>query len=290
MTLYDLVLQPFAEFGFMRRALVGCLALALGCGPIGTILVIRRMSLMGDALSHAVLPGVALGFILAGLSVPAMSFGGVAAGLAVALLSGLVTRLTPLREDASFAAFYLISLALGVMLVSTHGSNVDLLHLLFGSILAVDNTALLLIGAIATLSLLVLAVIYRPLVVDCFDPGFLRTLGGRGGLVHTLFLALVVLNLVAGFQALGTLMAVGLMMLPAAAARFWVRELWLLSAASSALALASALFGLLLSYHLDMPSGPAIVLVAGLAYLASLLFGRRDSLRALYLQREHLGA
>jgi zinc/manganese transport system permease protein len=290
MTLYDLVLQPFAEFGFMRRALVGCLALALGCGPIGTILVIRRMSLMGDALSHAVLPGVALGFILAGLSVPAMSFGGVAAGLAVALLSGLVTRLTPLREDASFAAFYLISLALGVMLVSTHGSNVDLLHLLFGSILAVDNTALLLIGAIATLSLLVLAVIYRPLVVDCFDPGFLRTLGGRGGLVHTLFLALVVLNLVAGFQALGTLMAVGLMMLPAAAARFWVRELWLLSAASSALALASALFGLLLSYHLDMPSGPAIVLVAGLAYLASLLFGRCDSLRALYLQREHLGA
>jgi zinc/manganese transport system permease protein len=290
MTLYDLAFHPFAEFGFMRRALVGCLALAMGCGPIGTILVIRRMSLMGDALSHAVLPGVALGFILAGLSVPAMSFGGVAAGLSVALLSGLVTRLTPLREDASFAAFYLISLALGVMLVSTHGSNVDLLHLLFGSILAVDNTALLLIGVIATLSLLVLAVIYRPLVVDCFDPGFLRTLGGRGGLVHTLFLALVVLNLVAGFQALGTLMAVGLMMLPAAAARFWVRELWLLSAASSALALASALFGLLLSYHLDMPSGPAIVLVAGLAYLASLLVGRRDSLRALYLQREHLGA
>src|SRR6201981_3065100 len=129
-------LAPFWEFGFMRRALVGCLALALGCGPIGPILVIRRMSLMGDALSHAVLPGAALGFIFAGLSLPAMSFGGVVAGLVVALLSGIVTRLTPLREDASFAAFYLISLALGVLLVSTHGSNVDLLHLLFGSILA----------------------------------------------------------------------------------------------------------------------------------------------------------
>jgi zinc/manganese transport system permease protein len=286
--LYDLALNPFAEFGFMRRALVGCLALALGCGPLGTFLVIRRMSLMGDALSHAVLPGAAIGFIIAGLSVPAMSLGGVGAGLSVALLAGLVTRLTPMREDASFAAFYLISLALGVLLVSTHGSKVDLLHLLFGSILAVDDPALILIGAIATLSLLLLAVIWRPLVVECFDPGYLRAVGGHGGLVHTLFLALVVLNLVAGFQALGTLMAVGLMMLPAAAARFWVQDLWALSAASSGLALVSAFLGLLLSYHLDLPSGPAIVLVAGLGYVASVILGPRDSLRALYLQRGHL--
>jgi zinc/manganese transport system permease protein len=290
MTLYEVAFAPFAEFGFMRRALVGCLALALSCGPIGTILVIRRMSLMGDALSHAVLPGAALGFITAGLSLPAMSLGGVVAGLVVALLSGLVTRLTPLREDASFAGFYLISLALGVLLVSIHGSNVDLLRLLFGSILAVDDAALILIGGIATVSLLLLAVIYRPLVVECFDPGFLRAVGGRGGLVHTLFLALVVFNLVAGFQALGTLMAVGLMMLPAAAARFWVRELWSLSAASSALALGSGFLGLLLSYHLDLPSGPAIVLVAGLGYLISVALGPRDSLRALYVRRSHLEA
>ena len=114
MTLYEIAFAPFAEFGFMRRGLVACVALAQGCGPIGTILVIRRMSLMGDALSHAVLPGAAFGFIFAGLWLPAMTLGGAAAGLAVAFLSGLVTRLTPLHEDASFAAaFHLISLALG---------------------------------------------------------------------------------------------------------------------------------------------------------------------------------
>src|SRR6267142_505987 len=271
MTLYDLALAPFAEFGFMRRALVGCLVLALSCGPIGTILVIRRMSLMGDALSHSVLPGAALGFIMAGLSLPAMSLGGLAAGLVAALSSGVVTRLTPLREDASFAAFYLIALALGVLLVSTHGSNLDLLHLLFGSILAVDNMALILIGGIATSSLLLLAVIYRPLVVECFDPGFLRAVGGRGGLVHTLFLALVVINLVAGFQALGTLMAVGLMMLPAAAARSWDIDLSAMLAVAGGIGCVAAYLGLTLSYHWDLPSGPAIVLTAGALYAISSL-------------------
>src|SRR5713101_4385184 len=288
MTLYDATLGPFVEFGFLRRALVGCLALALGGGPIGTILVIRRMSLMGDALSHAVLPGAALGFIMAGLSLPAMSLGGIVAGLVVALSSGVVARLTPLREDASFAAFYLISLAFGVLLVSTHGSNVDLLHLLFGSILAVDDAALILIGGIATSSLLLLAVIYRPLVVECFDPGFLRAVGGRGGLVHTLFLALVVLNLVAGFQALGTLMSVGLMMLPAAAARFWAREVWSLSLTSAAIALASGYVGLLLSYHANLPSGPAIILTAAVGYVASLIAGTRGSLRTRYFVKSHI--
>jgi zinc/manganese transport system permease protein len=290
MTLYDAAIAPFVEFGFMRRALVGCLALSLGCGPIGTFLVLRRMSLMGDAMSHAVLPGVALGFIAAGLSLPAMSLGGLLAGLAVSLLSGLVTRLTPLREDASFAAFYLVSLASGVALVSTQGSAVDLLHLLFGSILAVDPAALCLIAAIASLSLATLALIYRPLVVECFDPGFLRVAAGSGGLCHTVFLVLVVLNLVAGFQALGTLMAVGLMMLPAAAARFWVRELPALLALSSAVAFVAGYLGLLLSYHVELPSGPAIVLVAGAAYLVSVLLGPCDSLRARYLRWGHLEA
>jgi len=288
MTLYDLGVGPFAEFGFMRRALVGCLALALVYGPIGTVLIIRRMSLMGDALSHAVLPGAAIGFLFAGLSLVAMSIGGAIAGLAVALLSGLVTRLTALREDASFAAFYLASLALGVLIVSTYGSSIDLLNVLFGSILAVDDAALLLIAGIASLTLITLAVIYRPLVMECFDPGFLRSVGGHGGVTHTLFLVLVVINLVAGFQALGTLMSVGLMMIPAAAARFWGCEVWTLSLISAALAFASGYVGLLLSYHANLPSGPAIILTAAACYLVSLLVGTRDSVRTRYFVTSHI--
>jgi len=289
-SLWAAFVQPFAEFAFMRRALVGVLALALGSGPIGTLLILRRMSLMGDALSHAVLPGVALGFLVGGLSLPAMSLGGFVAGLVVALLSGLVARLTPLREDASFAAFYLISLALGVLIVSLRGSNVDLLHVLFGTILSLDRPALLLIAAAATVTLLAMAVLYRPLVLECFDPGFLRSVGVRGGQIHALFLALVVLNLVAGFQALGTLMAVGLMMLPAAAARFWAREVWSLAAASAAIALIAGYAGLLARYHWSLPSGPAIILAAGVIHLLSLSLGTRESLRTRYLRRRHLTA
>jgi zinc/manganese transport system permease protein len=291
MTLYDALIQPFAEFGFMRRALVATLALGLGSAPIGTLLVLRRMSLMGDAMAHALLPGAAVGFALAGFSLVAMGGGGFVAALLVALLAGWVTRVTSQREDASFAAFYLIALAAGVMIISTHGSPVDLMHVLFGSILAVDNESLYLVAGVSSFTLLALAVMLRPLVVECFDPGFLRQRGGPGAVMHLGFLVLVVLNLVAGFQALGTLMAVGLMMLPATAARFWVVGLGPLSIVAALMAMLSGWGGLLLSYHFDLPSGPCIVMWAGAFYITSLLVGRRDSwLSRSLVQRAHRAA
>lgn len=271
-------LAPFIEFPFMRRALVATLALSLGCAPIGCMLVLRRMSLVGDAMAHAVLPGAAAGFLLAGLSLPAMSLGGFVAALAVALAAGFVTRSTPQREDASFAAFYLIALALGVLLVSLRGSQVDLMHMLFGSVLAVDDVALLQIAVVASVTLWALALMYRPLVLESFDPGFLRSVAGPGARAHMLLLVLLVANLVSAFQALGTLMAVGLMMLPAAAARFWVAGLPAMAGLSVALGAASGATGLLLSYHADLPSGPCIVLVCGTAYIVSVLFGGRDGI------------
>jgi zinc/manganese transport system permease protein len=288
--LTDLLVQPFVEFAFMRRALVASVALALGCGPVGVFLILRRMSLVGDGLSHAVLPGAAVAFVFAGLSLTAMAAGGFVAGVLTALAAGGLSRLTPLREDATFAAFYLISLAIGVMIVSIHGSSVDLMHVLFGSVLAVDDAALFLVATVATGSMLTLALLYRALVVECFDPEFLRALGGPGATIHAIFLVLVVANLVAAFQALGTLMAVGLMMLPAAAARFWARAVWSLMGVAALIGVVSAYAGLVLSFAIDAPSGPSIVLSAGVIYAFSVLFGRVGGLVVQNLPRRHLQA
>jgi len=280
--------DPFIEFNFMRRALVACLAMALGCAPLGVLLVLRRMSLMADAMSHAILPGAALAFLWVGFSLFHMSLGGFIAGLAVALLSGLITRLTTQKEDASFAAFYLISLAFGVLIVSSQGSVVDLMHLLFGTILAVDNPSLLLLASITSVTLITLALIYRPLIAECFDPKFLRSLGAKGWQYHFIFLILVVLNLVGGFQALGTLMVVGLMMLPAAAARFWAYRVEYLMAVACAIALFSGYVGLLLSFHANLPSGPAIILTAGVLYVLSVILGRQGGLLKKWIHQQHL--
>ena len=228
--LYAILIAPFADFEFMRRALVGVLALALGAPPVGVFLMLRRMSLIGDAMAHAILPGAAIGFLLAGLSLFAMAGGGLIAGFVIAVGAGLIARATTLKEDASLAAFFLISLALGVTIVSVKGTNVDLLHFLFGSVLAVDDPTLILIVSIASVSLIVLALIWRPLVLECVDPGYLRSVSRAGGPAHIAFLGLVVMNLVGGFQALGTLLAVGIMMLPAIIARFWARDITIMIA------------------------------------------------------------
>lgn len=274
--LYDLLLGPF-ELGFMRRALAGCIALSLAGPPLGVFLVLRRMSLMSDVLQHGILPGIALGAIAGGLSFWAMGLGGVLAGLCVALLAGWLTRATGGREDSQLAGVYLLALALGVALLSAQ-RGVDLSHLLFGSVLAVDDTALFCMVGVASVALPGLALIWRPLILESLDPGFLAVSGGRGGLWHLAFLALVVLAVVGGFAALGTLMSVGLMMLPAIAARHFAVGLAGQVRVAVGLAIVASVTGLLLSFHLDLPAGPAIVLSAGGLWAVGLVFGSQYSL------------
>lgn len=289
MFLYDLIIAPFIEFPFMRRALVGGIAVSIGAAPIGLFLMLRRMSLIGDAMAHAILPGAALGFLIGGISLGAMTIGGLVAGLSVALLAGLVSRSTLVKEDMALAAFYLLSLATGVLILSGSGSNIDVLSLLFGSILALDNPTLLLIVSVSSLTLAALALGYRGTLMECLDPGFAAGVSRQGALFHFGFLVFVVLNLVAGFHALGTLLVVGIMMLPAGTARLWsddIAKMLLIAIGSAVLANIS---GLILSYHLGLASGPAIILVAGLIYVGSLIVAPLGIVRRLLPQR-HLEA
>lgn len=280
--------DPFLHFEFMRRALVAALCLSAGTAPLGVILTHRRLSLIGDTMSHAVLPGAAIGYMIAGFSLVHMSIGGLVAGLLVAFLSGITSRATGQGEDTSLAAFYLISLALGVILIAVKGSTLDLLHILFGSLLAVNDTALLLMASITTLTLITLAVIYRGLIAECLDSAFLKTMGGNGAVYHLAFLILVVLNLIGSFMALGTLMSVGLLILPAASARFISNQVPQMMALALGIAAFSSVAGLLVSYHWSVPSGPSIVLVAGEIYIICLLCGPVNGVLTRKLKHRHL--
>jgi len=280
--------SPFVEFGFMRSALLGCLALSLSAAPVGVFLMLRRMSLTGDAMAHAILPGAAIGYLVSGLSLGAMTLGGIAAGLVVAVGAGLIARSSVLREDASLATFYLLSLALGVLIISLRGNHLDLMHVLFGSALALDGAALALLAGIAAMTLLALSLLYRPLVLECADPEYLRLVSRLSPVAHYGFLVLVVFNLVAGFHALGTLMAVGIMVIPAATARLWIRHIFPLLLVAPLLAAVACLLGLLLSYHIDWPTGPAIILCLGAFYLVSMLVAPFGVIRTLFPSRTHL--
>jgi zinc/manganese transport system permease protein len=290
LALHEILIAPFTEFAFMRRALAGVIALALAGPPLGVFLILRRLALTGDAVGHAILPGAALGYLVAGVSLGPMTIGGLAAGLTVAIGSGVVARTTILREDASLAAFYLISLALGVTIVSLRGSNVDLLHVLFGSVLALDDATLILLAAIASVTLPALAVLYRPLVMETVDSQFLASVSRSGGVVQIAFLALVVLNLVGGFQALGTLLAVGMMMLPAASARLITDDMTVMIAIAAAQGILAGYAGLVISFYAGLPSGALIILVAGVLYLLALIISPAGGLLRRLKPGRHLEA
>ena len=261
------------EYSFMTRALTATFVMSFSVAPVGAFLVLRRLSLAGEAMAHAIVPGIVIAFVIAGLSVGSMVVGGLAAGLAVAALTTLLARMTIIREDASLASLYLIALALGVFILSAAGSAVPLKSFLFGSILGIDDDTLVLIGATATITLISFALILRPLIISTIDPVFYESQEKRPGLVPHWFMFLVVLNLLGAFKALGTLMAVGLMILPATAARYWVFNITHYLILTFVFALASCWIGLIVSFYLpDVPSGPAIVIVAGLVFFFSLIF------------------
>ena len=271
--MFDLISDMFG-YAFMRRAFVVTTILSASVAPVGAFLVLRRLSLAGEAMAHAITPGVVIGFVTAGLSVMSLLFGGLIAGVGVAVLTAYLARNTILRSDASLASLYLIALAIGIFILSAAGSAVPLKSFLFGSILGVDDASLILVGGVATVTLVTFALILRPLIMSTCDPVFFESQVKRPWIVDQGFMFLLVLNLLAAFKTLGTLMAVGLMILPATAARYWSGTITAQLGLGFLFSLLSCWLGLTLSYVLpETPSGPAIVLVAGVIFVLSALFG-----------------
>ncbi len=279
MTAADLLIAPFADYAFMKRALAGCIILALSGTPLGLFMNLRGMALTGDAMSHAILPGISIAFLFFGLSILPMTVAALVAGILVALVALWLVRYTHMKEDTGFTLIYLLSLASGVIMISRGGSNIDLLHILFGNILGIDDAAIMLAAGVACLTALVFSQIYRTLVIQSFDPDFVGAVRGRS-YTSALFFVLVVLNLVAAFQVLGTLMALGLMILPAIAASFWSRRIDHLVPLSVGIAIACSYAGLLVSYHANLPAGASVVSAAGMFCVISLLCGRVGSVLA----------
>ena len=271
--MFDLI-SEMSNYAFMRRAFVVTTILSASVAPVGAFLVLRRLSLAGEAMAHAITPGVVIGFVTAGLSVMSLLFGGLIAGLGVAVLTAYLARNTILRSDASLASLYLIALAIGIFILSAAGSAVPLKSFLFGSILGVDDASMILVSGVATVTLMTFALILRPLIMSTCDPVFFESQVKRPWIVDQGFMFLLVLNLLAAFKTLGTLMAVGLMILPATAARYWSGTITAQLGLGFIFSLLSCWLGLTLSYILpETPSGPAIVLVAGVIFVLSALFG-----------------
>jgi zinc/manganese transport system permease protein len=258
----------------LRSAAAGGLALAFGGAPLGVLLIARRMSLSGDALSHGILPGAAIAYLLAGPNPLALTAGALIAALVVVSLSSLLARTRRLPEDAAFAVIYLSALALGVLLLARTAGPEALEALLFGATTALDRGGLLLAASAATATLAALALFIRGFVAESVDPQFVRAQGGRtGGGLHILLMMLVALNLVAGFRAFGALMTVGLMMIPAAGARFWAKGFAGQACVAIALSATASILGLLIAARLGVEPGAVMTLAAAGLFAVSGLVG-----------------
>ncbi len=273
--------EPFAgDHLFMWRALTMCALLGVSASLLGCVLVVRRLALMGDALTHALLPGVGVAWLLCGTSVAALVTGGLVAGLITALGSALISRLTRIKEDAAFAALFITLFALGVVVISRAGTPIDLIHFLFGNILGLDDGDLELAAAVSGLTVLAFALFYRPILLECFDPAFHRASGGWSAATHLGLLALTVLNLVAALHAFGSVLALGLFMLPAVTANLWCDRWGSMLRFAALYAVGGSALGLYLSYQVRLASGPCMVATLGAGFLLSSLLSPRHGLLA----------
>jgi len=272
--LLDTLITPFTEFLFMKKALIACISLSITSGPVGLLLLLRKMSLMGEALSHGIFPGIALSFLLFGFWLPGFIGFAILTGVLLSLISSYIKDRSLLNEDSSFSGLYLFSLALGVVLLHYYSGNFNISHLLFGNILSIQDETLLYISVLNTITLFVLYIFRQRILYDCFDPTFIKITQKSHNLYELITWGSLTTLLVSASLAIGTLMAMGLIMLPAIISRLLFKNIWIMIVSSSIIGMIASYAGLLLSFYFDLPTGPLIVSILGACFLLTFFIKR----------------
>jgi len=279
----DWLTQPLT-YGFMQRGMVAAVIVGVVCAVIGCYVVLRGMAFIGDALAHAILPGVAISYLVGGN----LLIGALAASIVVALGIGLFSRRGVVKEDTAIGILFAAALALGVALISSIRTYaVDLSHILFGDILGVSPSSLLLIAILSFLVIAAILVLYRPFLVISFDPVLASTLKMPTELLRNLMLILLAITVVVSLQTVGIGLVAAMLITPAATSYLLARRLPSMMVLAAAIGAFSSIAGLYLSYYINIASGSAIVLVATAIFLlAFLLAPGRGWIWQLARQRE----
>jgi ABC-type Mn2+/Zn2+ transport system permease subunit len=273
----DWLTEPF-HHEFMRRVLVGGALVGFTNGFLGAFVVLRRLALMADSLSHSLLPGLAVGVLLFGLAPAGLFFGALVAALIVAVGAQMIARSSRLKEDTALGALYTVAFSLGVVILKFAQVRVSLLHYLFGNILGLSNSDLWIIYGISLVVVPLLAALQRPLLLTLFDPTVAASQGIRVNWLNFVLMVALVLTMIASLQAVGVIMLLGLLIAPAATVYLLCDSYPAMLWGGGAIGMFGSCAGLLLSYRFDLPSGACIVLVLGMFLLAAYLFSPRYGL------------
>ena len=279
--------EPF-HYDFMQRALAACLLIGFTNGFLGTFVILRRLTLMAEALSHSLLPGLVVAVMIFGVSAGGMLVGGLFAALFVAVGGHLIASSSRVKSETAIAALYIIAFAVGITLLKFTHVRVSLEHFLFGNILGIGNDDLWVSYAICGITLLCLIALGRPLLILMFESSVAKTQGVPAGRLSMLLVVLIVLSMVASLQAVGVLLSLGLLILPAATMYLLTDSFGKMCWGGASIGMFGAVAGLLLSYYANVPSGPAIVFVLGLLFAGAYLFSPKYGILARSLRRRHL--
>ncbi|RMG73388.1 MAG: hypothetical protein D6722_03855 [Bacteroidetes bacterium] len=277
------------QYDYALRALLASAMVGIMCGVLGCFIVLRNMSLIGDALSHAILPGVVAGFLVAGYSVLAFFTGSVIAGLVAAVLITWIQRNVRTREDAAIGIVFTSMFAIGVMGISwltrQEGVHLDLKDFLFGNILGISDQDLWLTGLVLVFTLLCVAVFYRYLFITTFESVVARTIGIPVGAIHYFLMLLLSFAVVASLQSVGVILVVAMLITPASTAYLLTHRLRTMVWLAGLLGLLSTTLGLLLAIFFETTPGPAMTVTATGLYLLAVLFAPQRGLVRAALRR-----